>query len=251
MQVSSYAKINLYLEVLGILPDNYHEVNTVFCSVDLCDSIKYVLTKKADIKLWSNMEEMESQSNLIYKVASFLQRTYRPDAGVEIFLEKNIPLAAGLGGGSSNAAVTLRTLNRLWELNLDMLTLDNIAAGFGSDINFFLRGGTALGSGRGEVITSLPDAGIGNILLVNPGLRISAGEAYGLVKEYGAGSEPGASCAPFCWFNRLEAGIRMKYPIIDRLIIDLEEFGAKPALMSGSGSTCIGVFHSVNKLEAC
>ncbi len=251
MQVNSYAKINLFLEILGKLPNNYHEVNTVFCSIDLCDSIKYVLTKKPDIKLWSNLEEMESSANLVYRVAEYLQRKYNPGLGIEIDLEKRIPLAAGLGGGSSNASVTLLVLNKLWDLRLSEETLHAIAAEFGSDLNFFLLGGTALGTGRGEQITPMEDLVIDNILLVNPGLRISAGEAYGLVDLTGISPKTFDPKDMATGFNRLEAGIRDKYPAIDRILNDLCDFGALQSLMSGSGSTCYGIFNDEARLSRC
>ncbi len=253
MLVDSYAKINLFLELLGKLPDNYHEVNTVFCGIDLCDSIKYALTKKPDLKLWSNIAELESPNNLIFKVAAEMQARYRPEQGIEIRLEKRIPLAAGLGGGSSNAAVTILALNQLWDLQLSRAELEELAAGFGSDLNFFLHGGTALGSGRGERITQLPDLELRHLLLVNPGIRISAAEAYRLARipqenervSFEVYTELTAN------INRLEPGIRRAYPVVDGIISALRSGNALLAMLSGSGSTCYGVFEDATELQAC
>ncbi|MFA6910209.1 MAG: 4-(cytidine 5'-diphospho)-2-C-methyl-D-erythritol kinase, partial [Candidatus Cloacimonadaceae bacterium] len=182
MLTASYAKINLFLEILGRLPGNYHQVNTVLSSIDLFDSIKYALTKSRAIILWSSIAELDGQSNLIYRIAKYLQDEYKVDCGVDIHLKKRIPIAAGLGGGSSNAANAIESLDRLWQLNLDPAAKERIAAMFGSDINFFLHGGTALGENRGEKISPMDDIKIDNILLVNPGIAISAGTAYGAVE---------------------------------------------------------------------
>lgn len=251
MFAASYAKINLFLEVLGRRPDGYHEVNTVMSSIDLCDSIKYALTKTPCIKLWSNRVELESEDNLIFQVASYLQSTYQVELGVEIELEKRIPIAAGLGGGSSNAAVTLLALNKLWDMKLGDEELHSVASKFGSDINFFLGGGTALASGRGESISPVWDIEIPHILLVNPGLYISAAEAYKLI-------EPGYPVRS--WnpvddlsksFNRLEPGIRKKYGLVDDILKMMESYHPKLAMMSGSGSTCFAIFDGNEALEQC
>ena len=234
------------------MPNNYHEVNTVLCSIDLCDSIKYALTKKPDLKLWSNVAELESPNNLVIKVAQEMQSRYMPDSGIEIYLEKRIPLAAGLGGGSSNAAVTILALNQLWNLQLQPSELEGLAAAFGSDVNFFLHGGTALGRGRGEQIEPLPDIDLKHVLLINPGIRIAASEAYRLAV---IPEEPGQ--VPYERFaaltgniNRLEPGIRRAYPVIDGILSDLKAHGALLAMLSGSGSTCFAVFASAQALQA-
>lgn len=251
MFAASYAKINLFLEVLGKRPDGYHEVNTVMSSIDLYDSIKYALTKKPCIKLWSNRVELESDDNLICQIASYLQSRYSVNRGVEIALEKRIPIAAGLGGGSSNAAVTLLILNKLWELNLCEADLHEIAARFGSDINFFLGGGTALARGRGESIVPLGEVEISHLLLVNPGLHISASEAYKLI-DHGYPVQDWEPEAGLCKsINRLEPGIRKKYKVVDEILKTMEEYHPQKAIMSGSGSTCYAIFDGDEPLERC
>lgn len=253
MPAASYAKINLSLEVLGKLPSGYHQVETVLVSIDLHDRVKYTLTKTPGVKLWSNLPEMATSDNLIYRVAESLRQEFHPKTGVEIELEKRIPLAAGLGGGSSNAAVTILALNRLWELKLSQEQMEEIAASFGSDINYFLHGGCCLGEDRGQRITELEDVVIDNILLVNPHLRISSAEAYGLV-------DLGCDLAPHAWretlskqklYNRLEPGIRARYPLIDDIVRQMSKAGARSAIMSGSGSTCFGIYDDINALNAC
>jgi 4-diphosphocytidyl-2-C-methyl-D-erythritol kinase len=253
MQIASYAKINLFLEVLAKQPDSYHQIETLLCSVSLYDTLKYALTKKQGIKLWSNQLEMVADNNLICQVGNCLLTKFRPDTGVEIHLHKRIPIAAGLGGGSSNAATTLLALNQLWDLKLSMDELENIASEFGSDIGFFLHGGAAWGTQRGNVISPCPDFDIDNILLVNPHIRIPSSQAYSLVRipdrenrlsfEIGKWKE--------CCFNRLEPGIRVAYPDVDAIIRKMQDMGAKPAMMSGSGSTCFGIFADKDKMILC
>ncbi|MGC9362493.1 MAG: 4-(cytidine 5'-diphospho)-2-C-methyl-D-erythritol kinase, partial [Candidatus Syntrophosphaera sp.] len=182
MLTASYAKVNLFLEVLGELPGDYHEIETLLCSVSICDTIKYALTKKQGIKLWSNLPEMEDRDNLVFRMASYMSERFRPERGLDIYLEKRIPIAAGLGGGSSNAATTIRALDQLLGLNLKLRQMEEIAAGFGSDIAFFLHGGAALASNRGEIVRPLSDIEIDNILLVNPNIAVSSAEAYGMVR---------------------------------------------------------------------
>ncbi len=199
------------------------------------------------------MPELAGESNLAFRIAERLRRTFQPETGIEIQLHKRIPLAAGLGGGSSDAANVLLTLNHLWNLNLDNRDLEAIAAEFGSDIGFFLQGGTAWGTNRGERIETVADIAIDNILLVYPNLEISAAQAYGAVKI--PASNQARAYRPEAWldtcFNRLEAGIREVYPEVDGVIRKMLRMGAKPALMSGSGSTCFGIFDNADELTTC
>lgn len=250
MLLASYAKINLFLEVVGRLPNNYHQVNTVLCSIDLCDFIRYELISEPLIKLSCSNPVLEGTNNLIYKMAYHLQQNYAPDRGISIYLDKHIPIAAGLGGGSSNAAQCLITLKKLWNLQLNTQQMNEIAANFGSDISFFLKGGTALGENRGELITPLPSLQIPNLLLVYPNLQISAAEAYHLVKLPEADDihhfDPDK--LPQTCFNRLEPGIRKVYPVIDTILSELKDRGADVAMLSGSGSTCFGIFTDRNSL---
>ncbi len=244
MLINSFAKINLYLDVLSKRPDGYHEIDTMFCTVDLHDSLKYALTKKPQIKILSNIPELASDENLVYKIADRIRTDFQVESGVEIYLDKKIPIAAGLGGGSSNAAVTLIALRELFQLDYDITYMHAVAAEYGSDINFFLQGGLAKGSSRGEKITLLPDLEPMELLLVNPGLAISSGEAYSLIDLR---EKPQSKQA--LWFNSLEKGVAAKYPVIGTLIKDLYLLGAEHTMMSGSGSTCIGCFQDGDKLQ--
>lgn len=253
MLAASCAKINLFLELIGKLPDNYHQVNTVFCSIDLFDYLNYEVTESKDVILLCSNNELANENNLVYKVAVYLQNVYSISKGIVIKLEKHIPIAAGLGGGSSNAANCLCALNELWQLNLSQTELHQIAAKFGSDINIFLTGGTAKGENRGEKITKMPDILLNNILLVNPGIPISSSEAYKLAnlpslqeQHHFELNNLYNSC-----FNRLEAGVRKAYPVVDEVINTLEKFQPKVAMLSGSGSTCFGIFADKESMLKC
>lgn len=253
MLTASYAKINLFLEVLGRLPNGYHQVNTVFCSIDLFDGIKYALTKSGTLKLWCSLPELNGSDNLICRVGNYLQERYQVPFGADIELDKQIPVAAGLGGGSSNAAITIAALNKLWQLELSEVEKHEIAARFGSDINFFLVGGTALGENRGDRISSMSDILLKNILLVNPGIAIAAGKAYGATELPAPGEtkqfDPQNPVATM--FNRLEPAVRSLYPKVDSLLKGIASFGAKVSMLSGSGSTCFGIFDDERGMDEC
>ena len=251
---SSYAKVNLFLEVKNKREDGYHSICTLFSEIDLHDKMKFTLTKYHDIKLLSNIAELKNQDNLIYKVAVFIQGKYSVNNGAKIELEKNIPIAAGLGGGSSNCATTIMGLNKLWNLNLDRLQMHDIAAKFGSDINFFLEGFQAIGTQRGEQIEPVKDKNLHfeNILLVNPGFAIMSSEAYENI-DYEAPIQEMTkllqSQDPVYCFNRLESGILKKYPILSEIFTILYTNGAKKVLLSGSGPTVIGFFQNPGACE--
>jgi len=244
MQIASPAKINLFLEVLGKLDTGYHEIDTVLCSINLFDYLIISLTKTRGIKFWCNVPELMSESNLVVKVSNYVIDNYDIEFGLDIKLWKNIPVAAGLGGGSSNAAITLMVLNRLLSLQIDKARLIGIASEFGSDTPFFLLGGWAQAKGRGEILGSCPEHSLSNILLVNPGIQISSSEAYQSVKiptsselkRYNRKSPTNSI------FNRLEKGIRSRYQKVDELLHKLNEMGAERVAMSGSGSTCFGIY---------
>lgn len=237
MLIASYAKINLYLDVLSKRIDGYHEIETVYSTINLHDSLKFVLTKKPIIQIWSNIDELANEQNLVYQIAKRIHNDFNVKTGVNISLTKRIPVAAGLGGGSSNAAMTLIALNYLLGLKMDDSYLNAVAAEYGSDINYFLVGGLALGKNRGEQISPLPETEPLELLLVKPPFGIASKEAYQFVeldKQFYAGDK--------MWYNKLETGIRARYPEINQIILDLKSMGAAAAIMSGSGSTCIGYF---------
>ena len=171
MRFEAYAKLNLSLEVLGKRDDGFHEIKTVMQTINLADQL--------DIEHWPTLRvecdspELSGESNLVWKAATSLagSRGIQPKAVIR--LRKRIPVAMGLGGGSSDAAAALRALNQLWELEVDDEELADIAAGVGSDVPFFLKGGTALAEGRGELVRAMPPLAPFNLTLVFPDLEIS------------------------------------------------------------------------------
>ncbi len=154
VNVRAYAKINLALEVLGRRSDGYHEVRTVLQTIELWDDLEFAPAE--DLSVECEGLDVQPQEELSYRAALLLQRASSTRQGAAIRLRKGIPVAAGLGGGSADAAATLQTLRRLWRVDISHEALHGLAAQLGADVPFFLGGGTALASGRGDVITALP-----------------------------------------------------------------------------------------------
>ena len=168
----AYAKINLTLEVIGKREDGYHEIASVIQAIDLCDVLSF--QPREHIYLACNIPQLVSPNNLVFKAAKLLQDFTGSSGGAAISLEKAIPLASGLGGGSSDASATLQALNEIWGLSLAPEDLKRIAANLGSDIPFFLSGGmTALVEGRGEKVTGLPPLPKTWVILIKPPIEIA------------------------------------------------------------------------------
>ncbi len=162
----AYAKINLTLEVIRKREDGYHDLASILQTVDLHDTLEF--EEGDEIALECSDPALDGNENLVVKAALALRESVGIDRGAKISLTKRIPVAAGLGGGSSDAAATLRGLNRLWELGLTESELVEIGAGVGSDVPFLIGGGTALATGRGEIMERLPDPGIDWLVIVTP-----------------------------------------------------------------------------------
>jgi len=215
----------------------------VFHEIDLCDTLRFTLTENKDIQIFADVKSLQNQQNLICRISHFIQKTYDVDAGVRVGLQKAVPIAAGLGGGSSNAAATICALSELWALDLSDGQKHAAAAAFGSDINFFLVGGRAAGHGRGERIEPLADVDIEHLLLVNPGFGVSSGEAYAAVERFGGDDDAWRSYLDSgdvsLTRNALQEGVCRLYPQLRALMGEIADAGARP-LLSGSGPTVIG-----------
>ncbi|MDD4859671.1 MAG: 4-(cytidine 5'-diphospho)-2-C-methyl-D-erythritol kinase [Dehalococcoidales bacterium] len=166
LTISASAKLNLTLEVIGKRADGYHEIRSVMQTITLCDKLTFKPHGKITIE--SNLPEWNAEASLVSKSAALLQKYANVSKGAAIELEKHIPLVAGLGGDSSDAAATLRGLNELWGMKLPVEKLRELAAQLGSDVPFFLSGGTALAEGRGEKLTALPSPPHRWVVLVVP-----------------------------------------------------------------------------------
>lgn len=255
----SPCKVNLLLNILGKRPDGFHELETVMQPVDLHDELTFERVASGVTLTCSNPALPTDQSNLVVRAAlKFMEQAGVRD-GVRIHLEKRIPMAAGLGGGSGNAAITLLALNDLFEAGIPAAALHEIAASLGSDIPFFLQPNPALATGRGEHIQALePFAALQGrgLLLIHPGFGIAtawayrelarfpaslngeAGRAQKLIHLLNAGV-PRKAAAEF--YNSLEAPAMNKYPWLTVLQEFLRENGVLGALMSGSGSTTFAI----------
>jgi 4-diphosphocytidyl-2-C-methyl-D-erythritol kinase len=249
MKVCSFAKINLHLAITGKRTDGYHDIETIFQEIDFCDRLEF--SPASELSISSNNSRMpRNEENLIIKAAKLLSK----DKGCHIHVEKHIPMGAGLGGGSSNAAATLLALNELWQTGLSTEQLHGLAAQLGSDIPFFITGGTAWARGRGEIIVPLaPDPDYCGVLFM-PDIHISTAWAYQNSKFFLTKRDKNLTFSivsemlhrPSEWkdlfFNDLEPIALKKHPLLNKIIETMYESGAFYAHMTGSGSTIFGLF---------
>jgi 4-diphosphocytidyl-2-C-methyl-D-erythritol kinase len=251
--VRSFAKVNLALSVLGRRADGYHEIQTIFQSIDLCDELEFRSSARIELRC-ENLPGLPQEENLIWKAANSLASSFAEKRGASIILRKKIPTGSGLGGGSSNAAATLLGLCRFWQIEASESDLFALAESLGSDAPFFLHGGTALGAGRGEKITRLPDPPSEHLVVIFPGIHVSTAEAYrslslGLTSSIGTHriqrlcgqAQKRKSCVAEI-FNDFEASILSAYPPIMEARNFLKARGAEATLLSGSGSSVFGFF---------
>lgn len=260
IQIRSFAKINWTLDVLFKRGDGFHELRTIYQTVSLYDSLAITETDGPIEILCEDPRVPRDETNLAFKAVALLREATGGSKGARIQIEKRIPVAAGLGGGSSNAAATLLGLIKLWQIESDDRTLFQVAARLGSDVPFFLIGGTALGVGRGEEVYRIEQAGCQHLLLVNPGFAVSTSDAYGklsrLTRSEAASIIPftllaakGISGLPLVARNDLEEAVLAAHPEIAEVKRRLLSLGARHALMSGSGATVFGVFDNSEAIE--
>ncbi len=255
LRLTCPAKINLWLRVLGRRSDGYHEIESVLHTVDLKDTL-WLEPLHEHISIRCNVLELEGSDNLVWRAAELLLRETGRSWGVSAVLHKRIPIAAGLGGGSSDAAASLCGLNTLWSLGLERRELEMCASRLGSDVPFFIRGGCALARGRGEVLMPLPGLTSTWVVIVNPLFPLSAGQAYRMLPtglttqrtsdtiarrifEAGDLEEIAARCV-----NDLEQGLFPRYPLLELLKQELVSAGAVGASLSGSGPSVFGLFRT-------
>jgi len=252
----SFAKINWFLRILGKRPDGYHEVITALQTVSLCDDLTFDLRDDSEIILSCDDPEIPTDNtNLIVKAALALQNRLQTALGAEIKSTKRIPAKGGLGGASSNAAVTLMALNLLWRGALNINDLMLLASDLGADVPFFLVGGRGLGTGTGTSVSELADGPKQHLIVVTPNANVSTANAYaslnaGSLTTSNTASILSSSLAEVIsadsrqWplHNDFERVIFEIEPEIERVKVALLEAGARGALLAGSGSSVFGVF---------
>lgn len=262
ISIKAYAKVNLFLAVLNKRKDNFHNLNTLFGRIDLADRIILRSLPANEIKVvCAHGSVPEDESNLCFKAAKLLQQRCKCNCGVEIKIDKRIPVGAGLGGGSSDAAATLIGLNKLWRLNLNQKKLANLAKKIGSDVAFFIYGlSFAQGLSRGEKIRKLPQLVKLRLwfILVVPEIHVSTpliyrkfDELLGLTKPVcnvkilnSALRKDGPFAVKSLLFNSLEAVTTRIYPEVKLVKKMLSDLGLESILMSGSGPAVFGLVSS-------
>ena len=242
------------MKILSKREDGFHNIETIFHRINLFDEIEIIETdKNIEVEIISG-NLINDKNNLCFKAAEYLNNFCGTQKGVLIKLKKNIPIGAGLGGGSSDAATVLLALNNLWNLNLSIDELNKIAIKIGSDVPYFLNYNSAFATGRGEVLNYFKIDLPFWILLVNPGINISTAEAYqslSNLKNRKIKSLPKFSIDNLneILSNDFEDVILNNFSEINKIKSDLINFGAKFALMSGSGSSVFGLFENENQVQ--
>lgn len=252
--LKAYAKINLGLDVLGRLPNGYHKVKMVMQTVGIFDELTL---EKAEGEITATTDSAElpmDRDNLICRAAVLMQETYGIKEGVRIHLKKSIPIAAGMAGGSTDAAATMLGMNRLFDLERPIEELMRLSVSIGADVPYCILGGTALAEGIGEILTPLAPAPACHVLVAKPDISVSTKYVYehldaagklqhpdidGMVAAIGKGSLPGILER---LGNVLEIVTIPAYPVIDLLKKRMLALGAAGSLMSGSGPTVFGIF---------
>lgn len=250
----SFAKINLRLRVLGKRPDGFHELFTVFQTVSLHDEITFSEGERIDLTCTDESVPADGR-NLIVRAAEILRERSGVGPGASMHLIKRIPSPGGLGGGSSNAAVALIGLSRLWKLDISFEDLKTAAADLGSDVSFFLYGGTAAGTGRGTEIEPLDDVEGRFLLVVTPSVNVPTKAAFDSLKAGNLTTADAERILIVCRFearsldlrqseliNDMESAVFAVYPEIERVKRTLLDLGAVNAMMSGSGASVFAIF---------
>lgn len=258
MKIKAPAKINLTLDILGKLPNDYHELTTVYQAVSLYDELEFEESEVGDIKITSNSDQIPlDENNIVYKAVELIRQKHDIGKGLSINIEKNIPVAAGLAGGSTDAAATLKALNEIWELKLSDEILREYAAELGMDVSFLINGGTALGVRQGEKVRPINNNLSLNIVIVTPDISVSTKEAYGNLdlSQVGQDSEQTKRVIAALadgdltevvdnLHNDFEKSIIPQYLVIGEVKEKMLGLGALGSLMSGSGPSVFGVWES-------
>lgn len=265
IQLKSRAKINLSIDVLGKREDGYHLVEMIMQTIDLFDKIKIFSLKEDTIIIESNSLDIPLDStNIVYKAADLIKKQYNIKEGVKIIIEKNIPIAAGMAGGSSNAAAVLVGLNQLWQLKLSENKLKELGLKLGADVPFCIGGQTALAENIGEKLTKIDGLSENIFILVcKPELFVSTKEIYEEIDLKIIEKRPNNKLLIQLlkenkiqqiadnMYNVLEEVTREKYPVIEEIEKIMMENDALGSMMSGSGPTVFGLYRNREDAENC
>lgn len=265
IRLKARAKINLGLDVIGRRENGYHEVRMIMQSVGIYDRLFLKKTEKAgDIQIKTNLPYLPvNENNLVYKAARLMMQKYDIRGGISIELEKFIPVAAGMAGGSSDAAATMVGMQRLYNIPVTMETMAELGVQLGADVPFCIIRGTVLAEGIGEILTPLPKAPFMHIVIAKPAVNVSTKYVYeqlrldehtvhpdidGLIRDIERQDIHGI--AGYLG-NVLEAVTVREYPVISHIKDTMREHGAINALMSGSGPTVFGIFEDAVTARNC
>lgn len=264
--LKAYAKVNLGLDVVGKMPNGYHEVKMIMQTVGIYDELTFQRTEKdilvtveaKGLPVWAVPAD---ENNLVYKAAKQMMEQYGVTEGIHIHLKKNIPVAAGMAGGSTDAAATYRGVNRMFQLGVTEEEICRMAVKVGADVPYCVMGGTALAEGIGEILTPLPDTPDCLVLVAKPDIFVSTKYVYenlhadtlqahpdidGMVQAIRRGSLDGVIDR---MGNVLETVTEREYPVIGEIKAFLEANGARRAMMSGSGPTVFGLYDEEEKAK--
>ncbi|MBR6478825.1 MAG: 4-(cytidine 5'-diphospho)-2-C-methyl-D-erythritol kinase [Lachnospiraceae bacterium] len=258
----AYAKINLSLDVVGRLENGYHLVRMIMQTVDLCDLMHFEKTT-GDVRITCDNEELSvGEDNLIYKAAALMKETYGISGGLSVRLNKRIPMAAGMAGGSSDAACTLMAMNDLYELGLSEAELRGLGVKLGADVPYCIMGGTALSEGIGEILTRIAPMPDCVLLIAKPDVNVSTKYVYEQIDSKEILQHPdvdgmqraiaGGELREMAGLlgNVLETVTVEKYPVVSQIKDIMTEGGALGSLMSGSGPSVFGIFENEREAKA-
>lgn len=259
MDVNSYAKVNLYLKVGKKLKSGYHNIQSVMQLTKLHDLVSFEKLKEDKIIVESNNRDLEGENNLAYKAAEILKNKFNIKEGIKINIEKIIPMAAGLGGGSSDAATTLLILNKLWGIKLNQKKLIEIAAEIGSDVPFFIVGKTAVVEGIGNKIKPIKRPISINVVLVNPGVKVSTTWAYKQLDKLKTKDTTKKDITDIVkairkkdikkiaksMHNDFDILIEKKHSMVKEIKTYFRKFDALNSMVVGSGPTVLGMYDSI------
>jgi len=254
IKLKARAKVNLSLDVLAKRPDGYHDIKTIMQTIELHDRVFIEEAKSGIEVLCKNRWVPTDGRNIAYKAAEKLKLHFGIDKGVKIRIEKNIPVSAGLAGGSSDAAAVLKGMNSLFELNLKENEVMEIGKTIGADVPFCIKGGTMLAEGIGEILTPLKPLPVTHMVLIKPKIGISTAWVYGNLNVKNLTNRPDTNiiikyiesgninCLAKDMRNVLETVTCSKYGVIGEIKQKLINLGALGSMMSGSGPTVFGIF---------